>query len=283
MNKKKIPKECYKCEVNILFKTIKFKGIDETIKELLENKKSISRFGDGEFKIIFGKNITFQEYDKTLKNKLLKVLNSKLPNLLIGINKLYKSKNKIINKFHEKYKFQIAKIINKNKIYYDSGITRFNTRIKNKKIIKKYITKFKKIWDNRNILIIEGEKTRSGIGNNLFHNSKNIKRIICPAENSFKIYDKLIAFIKSIKLDKETLILTSLGPTATILSYDIYELGNQVIDLGHFDLQYEFFLRNTKKIIKIPYKYVAEVEGGQYNISPITDSEYFDQIIRKIY
>ena len=55
-------------------------------------------------------------------------------------------------------------------------------------------------------------------------------------------------------------------------------MGNQVIDLGHFDLQYEFFLRNTKKIIKIPYKYVAEVEGGQYNISPITDSEYFDQI-----
>ncbi len=40
--------------------------------------------------------------------------------------------------------------------------------------------------------IIEGEKSRLGIGNDLFNNSKSIKRIICPIINAFNAYDKII-------------------------------------------------------------------------------------------
>ena len=254
----------------------------KTVNELIENKKSIARFGDGEFKIIFGKNVGFQIYNKTLKDKLLKVLKSNKNNLLIGIPQLYNMKNKHWVDFIEKYKFELAKIINKYKVYYHSGITRIFHQLSNRTIIRNYVNNFKRIWNNRNILIIEGEKTRLGIGNDLFNNSKRIQRIICPAENAFNAYEKILKFIKSLSLDKNTLILISLGPTATVLAYDICDFGNQVIDFGHFDIEYELYLRNATKVIKIPNKYVNEAKGGNLNITPVTEKKYFDQIIYKI-
>jgi glycosyltransferase family protein len=109
-------------------------------------------------------------------------------------------------------------------------------------------------------LIIEGEKSRLGIGNDLFNNSKSIKRIICPAENAFNVYNKIFAEAK--KFDKSFLILLALGPTSTVLVYDLYNLGYQAIDIGHIDIEYEWFLRNATKKIQINNKYVNEVYGN---------------------
>lgn len=285
MNDKNISSQCFKCKPDLLFKSLKYISREETMNELIYNKKSITRVGDGEFNIMFGLNTAFQQYNKTLKDKLLKVLKSNIPNLLVGLMKLngYSKRANNVVKYIEKYKFQIAKIINKNKIYYYHGITRFYTQLSNRTEIRNHIAQFKKIWDKRNILIIEGEKTRLGIGNDLFNNAKNIQRIICPAENAFNIYDKLLHFLKNLKLDKDTLILISLGPTATPLIYDIVGFGNQAIDFGHFDIQYELYLRNATRVIKLPNKYVNEAPGGRINITPVNDEKYFQQIICKIY
>ena len=134
---------------------------EKTLNEILYNSKSIARFGDGEFNIIFGKNIGFQEFNETLRKKLLKVLNSSFPNLLVGLMNLVYLRNKYWINWIEKNKIKLLKVINKinkNKTYYSSGITRFYSP-SNKKYIKNYITRFKSIWNNRDILIIEGEKT----------------------------------------------------------------------------------------------------------------------------
>ena len=98
-----------------MFKSIKFISLDETLDELLNNKKSIARFGDGEFKIIFGKDIGFQKFNEKLKDKLLLVLNSNIPNLLIGIVPLYKNTNIFWVKWLNNYKFKLGNIINKHK------------------------------------------------------------------------------------------------------------------------------------------------------------------------
>ena len=93
----------------------------------------------------------------------------------------------------------------------------------------------------------------------------------------------MLHFLKNLKLDKDTLILISLGPTATPLIYDIVGFGNQAIDFGHFDIQYELYLRNATRVIKLPNKYVNEAPGGRINITPVNDEKYFQQIICKIY
>ena len=221
-----------------------------------------------------------------MAKRLIQVINSNEKNLLIGINvpyqnrvlKLYKTKTiKFYEKYFYKYKFKIAKILNKNKIYYSSFISRFYIFYKKKKGIEKYIKQLKKIWDKKEVLIIEGRQSRLGIGNDLFDNMKSIQRIICPKENSFNIYDKIIKEV--LKVSKKRLILIALGPTATILSYDLYKLGYQAIDIGHVDIEYEWYLRKAKERIKIENKYVNEVSNGRKNISKIKDKNYYNQII----
>ena len=50
--------------------------IDESIEYLIKNKCSLSRFGDGEMKLILGNRISFQKYDSKLSKRLKEVLQS---------------------------------------------------------------------------------------------------------------------------------------------------------------------------------------------------------------
>ena len=240
---------------------------------------------------MFGQKLDFQYYkNNILKQKLIKVLNSNEKNLLIGLNIPYKEKDlaklRPIGryfwiKYLNKNKIKISRLINKKNIYYSATISRFYIRYKNKSFIniKKYINKLKKIWDQKNILIIEGQKSRLGIGNDLLNNAKTIKRIICPVKNAFKIYNKIIKEVQ--KLKEKRLILIALGPTATVLTYDLYKLGYQSIDIGHVDLEYEWFRRNCSKIVEIENKFVNEAKI-KYRTKKTNFSNYYSQIIARI-
>ena len=284
--------KCRFCSREIIFYGLNIASREETLDEIINNKKSLARFGDGEFNLIFGWNNGFQQANKTLGNRLMNVLNSNLKNLLIGIYVPYRQSDmkyltnsgiKYWERWFSMVKFKLAKILNKRKKYYSAIISRFYSLYKDKKKfdVLKYINKLKKIWNNRDLLIIEGYFSRNGVGNDLFNNAKSIKRIICPPKNAFLVYDKIITQIRKFEINKNILILVSLGQTASVLSYDLSKLGFQVIDIGHTDVEYEFYLRKYYKIKKIPYKYVNEAKNGDKNISNVTDINYYKQIFCK--
>ncbi len=126
------------------------------------------------------------------------------------------------------------------------------------------------------------KKTRLGVGNDLFNNVNSIQRIICPAENAFNLYDQI--YKEALKIDKNKLFLISLGPTATILAFDLYKARYQAIDIGHVDIEYEWYLRKATTKIKIENKYTNEAWGcnGRINITDVNDQKYFNQILVKI-
>ena len=259
-----------KCPKEIIFNGLKILSSEETLNEIIKNNRSISRFNDGEIGLIFGKGIGFQKVNKMLSKKLRKVLKSKRKGLLIGINIPYNNSYLSIydngsKKFYinwiEKLKLELFSLIDMNRKYYSSMISRFYIEYKDKSKIPYYIKKLKQIWDKKDILIIEGEMSRLGVGNDLFNNSKSIKRILCPAINAFNVYEKIISQAK--KIDKSNLILLALGPTSSVLAYDLYKIGYQVIDVGHIDIEYEWFLRKATKKIQIENKYVNEAYGNK--------------------
>ena len=128
---------------------------------------------------------------------------------------------------------------------------------------------------DRDVIICEGEKTRMGVGNDLLDNWKSIKRIICPSENSFDKYDEILETLK--KQPKDSLILIALGPTATVLVYEMSKEGYQALDLGHLDIEYEWCIRNATKREKIINKYTNEVIQGD-EIQDVEDQSYKNQI-----
>jgi len=262
----------------------------ETIEYILETKKSVSRFGDGEFDLIEGKSLKFQEYDERLATKLKEVLKENVENLVVCIPDIYNFstlktlKNEscvfwlryIINN-HKK----LTRLIDINRLYYDACVTRPYIRYNKKynSISNELFEKLKRIWNKKDILIVEGEFSRLGVNNDLFSNAKSIKRIICPSKNAFGKYAKIFEAIE--KNSKDRIIIMSLGPTATVLAFDLAKKNLNAIDLGHIDVEYEWYLNKAETKMPIKNKIVNEINES-YDIENIEDSLYNDSIIEKI-
>ena len=279
----------YTAKTEDILSGFKIASPDDTIDKIVNDNCSIARFGDGEFDMICGVGMKYQKYNKELAKRLKQVLDSNEKGLLVGINNVidleYSEKyNDFANDFWKGWlhdnKFKLLKLLSKNKQYYSSNITRFYIDYKDKSWVGDYVQNLKRIWDNQEVVIVEGEYSRLGVGNDLFDNMKSIQRIICPSENAFEIYDKILNEI--LKIDKNKMIMLALGPTATVLAYDLYKEGYRAIDIGHIDIEYEWFLRKATEKIKIETKYVTEVKGGENNIQDIKDEKYEKEIITRI-
>lgn len=69
--------------------------------------------------------------------------------------------------------------------------------------------------------------------------------------------------------------------TATVLAYDLHKLGYQAIDLGHIDLEYEWFKMGASKKEIITGKYTNEVQNGDV-VEDVQDKNYLNQIVADI-
>lgn len=265
--------------------------IDQTLKRLVYEKASLARFGDGEFSAIQGQiRHRFQNIpDQKLSDRLKEVLKSEEENMLIGIADNYgnldqysiQAKREIRNYMTKKVRMEHLNLLSRNKKYHNAYITRPYVMYCDNQTDApaKRFENLKKIWNLRECIFVEGEKTGLGVGNDLFDNTVSIKRIIAPAENAFSKYEQILS--ACIRQPKDCLFLLSLGPTATVLAYDLYKSGYQAIDIGHIDLEYEWFLKGLGCRTQIENKYNNEMPGGE-NSGKIEDIKYYSEIIDKI-
>ncbi|MBB1070188.1 DUF1792 domain-containing protein [Limosilactobacillus sp. RRLNB_1_1] len=256
----------------------------KTVEYILNNNISVGRIGDGEFNIMFSdKSIGFQKASSKLKNELinLNANNNFLLALPHGLEttREYNIKTKV---FWWRYvtfnhKFLIHYSENHGGEFLDTNFSRVVTEFKNKEAIDKVIKNVCRIWKNRNVIIIEGKFTRFGMNNDLLDNAKSVNRIIAPAENAYSKIDEIYKKTCEIASNIENpIIIISLGPTATILSYRLSP-KYQSIDIGHFDLQYEYLRRGYYHKVSINDRYDNEMKNGN-KVKKNVDKYYKDQI-----
>jgi glycosyltransferase family protein len=291
----KLPRRIAKCTLSAIYPVVikiwplpKVLSIDETLDKIVNFKCSISRFGDGEFLYIIDKlNLPFQRQEPSLRAKLIEVLKAEDPDILVGLPIGYHSLYNLRKSSQRTWRSQItwiyprlSRYIDKEKTYYNSSITRPYIDFENKDGCKAYFDKLMMIWNNREILLVEGEKSRLGVGNNLFDNAKNVRRILAPSHNAFTKYDEIINQV--LCHEKSNLVLIALGPSATVMSFDLTQRGYQAIDIGNVDIEYEWYLRGSISKIKIPGKYTSEAVGGR-NVEDIWNDRYESQIIARVF
>lgn len=260
---------------------------EELLNLIIENNFSLCRFGDGELEIMRGQERPwFQNVDEKLSLRLQEIFSSYDPNIIIALANNFGSLEQFTEKAADairKYLYggtreEIMKFIDYGRKYYDAYVSRPYILYRDKSHAKKIFSLLKKVWYNRDILIVEGNYSKMGVGNDLFENAKGIRRILCPEKNSFCKYEEILDAVKKIATDSE-LILISLGPAATVLAYDLAKLGFQAIDIGQVDNEYEWYLMNAKERVKIPGKRVAELGWCRQPKDMIDDSVYRKQII----
>lgn len=263
---------------------------EETIDTIINNQCSVSRFGDGEFHLLIqSKDLKFQKRSDLLSERFKEILKCQQENLLVCIPKIFKPADLNIRTKESKaywtdhaanYRMQWYKYLDLNKTYYNASFTRNYIAVKDKSKSEEFFQKIKKIWNHREVLIIEGEYSRIGVGNNLLDNARSVERILAPSEHAFEKYDDILNAAK--RHTKEKLILIALGPTATVLSYDLHIAGFQAIDIGHLDVEFEWFLQKTSVRTKIANKYVIEANQQISEDDQFHDEEYKNQIMRII-
>lgn len=262
---------------------ISIKTIDETLDKVINDKCSVSRFGDGELDIIMQLgDLNFQVMDKKLSMRLNEVINSRLENHILCLPPIFSNVDSLSGFWAwwvNSYGNILTNYIDMNREYYNSYMSRLYLPSTDKSKVKGLFDKAKLIWNNRDIVIVEGEKSRLGVGNDLFNNCKSTQRILCPATNAFFKYDEILNEVK--KQDNSKLILIALGPTATVLAYDLCIEGYQTIDIGHIDLEYEWFLQGATDYCLVKNKYVDGIPEGM-TIGDIHDMKYESEIIAKI-
>lgn len=264
------------------------KGAPETINLLIEKGCSLCRFGDGEFEMMRGrKRPLFQKPDKKLGQRLREVFDSHLETILVAIPNQFGSLAQYTDEaadgireyMKEETRVYLDSILDYEREYFDAYVSRPYLIYRDKEGAQARFAKIKQIWNHRDVVIVEGSKTRMGVGNDLLDQANSIKRIIGPAENAFDRYLEILEAAKAMGRDKLFLLL--LGPTATVLAYDLALEGYQAIDMGHIDIEYEWFLRGVDQRVDIPGKYVNEVWGGQ-RADACDDMVYLRQIATRL-
>jgi len=268
------------------FPKYKILSIDETINDIIKNKKSLSRFGDGEFLLILKKqNLGFQNQNPLLADKLLEVLNNRNPNFLVALPDSISSV-KSHKRFAKVYWLlfinthgkALSKLLDQTYRYGNANMTRLYAGIKDQSKSKVYFTKVKTFWESKNILIVEGDLSRLGVGNDLFDRAKSIERIICPSKNAFEKYEEIVNAAKEHGKDK--LVLCALGPTATVLCSDLCNAGFWAIDIGHIDVEYMWMLMGAKDRIAIKGRSVNESNNSEgYELDSELVTPYNNSII----
>ncbi len=263
------------------------KSIDETLDKVLNNRCSVCRYGDGEILYLINKvGIPFQEFNSELRTKLIKILKSNNEKIIVCLPIGYHSTENLSKRSTLTWRSHVIwtypflkKYLDLNKTYYNTSMTRPYINFHDRNNSSKYFNKIKKIWEGREILLVEGFESRLGVGNDLFDNALIIERILAPPTNAFRKYNILVEEV--LKHPKSKLILLALGPTATVMAFDLMLHEYRVIDIGNVDIEYEWFLRGATEKIKIPYKYSNEVAGGS-EVENIINAKYDSQIIVKI-
>lgn len=260
---------------------------EEAVNKIVNERCSFVRFGDGEFEIMAGKEgLIYQKYSRVLARRLLEVISSQDDRLLVGIAKNYGNLDiyaeEVADGIRSYMRDEIRQfhmsVLQKDRVYYDAYMFKSYFPYKNRKDTWKRVNMVKRIWDKRDVVIVEGDKTRTGCGNDLFENVKSIKRVLAPTQNAFDKYDEILRAI--LKIEKDSLILVILGAVAKLLVYDLTKRGYQAVDLGQIDMDYEWYLAGEGHKVPIPNKYVSQLPPAE--ILDFTDEEYRDQIIMQI-
>ena len=242
-------------EKGILHNRIQVHTIDETIDELLNTEKSMVRFGDGEIVMIKGVDLMLQKASPEIGQGLANILAYPYDDLIVTIpgifdtlsdhrkasRQFWKDHLLFCRKTYEKY-------CNPGRVYYSTFVSRCYYFGQDRSRCDDWFAKIRKIWENRDIVIVEGTKTHNGVGNDLFDSARSIERIICPPRDAYSALPAILE--ECLYYDKDKLFLLSVGVAAKFLALELFQKGYRVLDIGNMDMEYEWYVRQAPD--KIP-------------------------------
>ena len=228
---------------------------EETLDAVLGGK-SIARYGDGEFKIIFGASCVSQKYSKALAEEMAYILRAESSRCLVGIPNLDPRSPKI--HLWRKYEKRYPTRLNRAKTYYSSFITRPDSAPWI--YTPEFYAKVTSLWRDKDVTLVSGTErsltpefvaSTGGLNTSVFH-------ISCERRDA---YEQIDLIEKEIRKAGRTTVLLCCGPAATCLAWRLHQHFH-AIDLGHIGMfWYEPGVSwHTGRIVR--------AQNSDYNLTP---------------
>ncbi len=256
---------------------MRVRSIEETLQWMQETKCSVARYGDGEWRLLRGGNTGFQASTPSLRARLWEVVRHPHPNCLVCLSNIFNGLEHFRpadRRFWERslrlQRAWLEQHFGGEYLYGDAMISRFYMEMKDKTSAPRVVAHWKALWEGRDLLIVEGEYSRFGMESDLFANATSVQRILCPPVDAWEVYDQILAATQRHAAGR--LVLLCLGPTATVLAYDLTKAGIRAIDCGHFELEYRWMLMGAEEVVKLPNRWMNE-QGGYYEDTGLTFPE----------
>lgn len=213
----------------------------ETIHHLIENKRSIARYGDGEFNLCLGKKCISQEFLPKLQTRLCEILRSNNKECMIGIPRIWDRDPKELKWDHWKNYLdkRYTNLFATDVTYGSAFITRPDSSPSIQSI--EYYNLVRTMWDEKHVVLVHGEGRNFCKHKSFLQNAHRIDVVHGLGTHAFKEYDKLVDDC-TMAASKECVFVIGLGPTATVLAYDLAMMGYQSLDLGHIGMFYNRFM-----------------------------------------
>lgn len=271
-------------EKGVLHNKIQVHSIDETIDELLHTEKSMVRFGDGEIVMIKGVDLMLQKASPEIAAGLKEILSYQHDDLLVTIPGIFdglSDHHKASRQFWKDHLLFCRKTYetycNPNRIYDTTFVSRCYYFAKDRTPCDMWFAKIRKIWENRDVVIVEGSRTHNGVGNDLLDTAKSIERIICPPSDAYSAIPQILEVCTAY--GKERLFLLSAGVAAKFLAAELFRQGYRVLDIGNLDMEYEWYVRQTPGKCKLEkHEIVGEEANRKAAVNDETYAAYLQQI-----
>mgnify|MGYP002520784501 CR=1 FL=1 len=209
---------------------INFIWDEELVKYSLLNKKSLIRFGDGEYRIMYSnKGIEYQTFSKELQIDLNKIFSQYdessylicIPPFFVKDIKWFMKNDKKYLSCFSKPRYHFLSKQKKNMKYGDAFLFRKGNE-----------QTFNKLWTNQNkILLIHNDEKRKDIFEKKYN--KKIEFIKTPSRDSYKECDEIIKKVLAINNINDYIVLVSAGPAAKVIAYELSKRGIWTVDTGH--------------------------------------------------
>lgn len=271
-------------EKGVLHNRIQVHTVDETIDELLHTQKSMVRFGDGEIVMIKGGDLMLQKASPEIAAGLAEILRYTEDDLIVtipGIFETLSDHRKASRQFWKDHLFfcrkTYEKYCNPNRVYYSTFVSRCYYYLKDRSGVGAQFAKIRKIWENKDIVIVEGERTHNGVGNDLFDTAHSVERIICPPSDAYGAVSAILEACTNY--EKDRLFVLSVGVAAKFLTVELFRQGYRALDIGNLDMEYEWYVRRASGKIRLEkHELISEEENRAAGYE-----EYLRQIKVRVY
>lgn len=255
-------------EKGILHSRIQVHTIDETIDELLNTNKSMVRFGDGEIVMIRGVDLMLQQAAPEIGEGLASILAYRHDDLMVTIPDIFRTLSDHRKASRQFWKDHLLfnrktyeRYCNKDRIYGSTFVSRCYYFAGDRSRCDRWFAKIRKIWENRDIVVVEGTRTHNGVGNDLLDTAESIERIICPPSNAYGALPSILGACE--QYDKDRMFLLSVGVAAKFLAVELFQRGYRVLDIGNMDMEYEWYLRKAPDKMTLAKHSIAGEEANR--------------------